>query len=1095
MFHIRALCCVPPHDSSNPYAGKMRSRPSVWIVKLALRRPYTFVVMAILIFVLGAASILSMPTDIFPYINIPVASVIWSYTGMPPQEMADRIVTIFERAITTTVNNIEHIESTAYNGVSVTRVYFQPTAQIDMAIAQITSLAQTILRPLPPGIFSPLILAFDASSVPVIQLALESDTLSEAELYDYGLNFIRTRLATVQGASIPLPYGGKVRSIMVDIDPNALYAAHLSATDVSNAVNAQAPIVPAGTVKVGDREYIVLMNSSPLTVEGLNAMPIHTLSGSTIFVRDVAQVRDGSQVQTNIVRVDGRPSALLIVLRSGQASTLAIIDAIKRQLPPILAGLPKSLHVKELFDQSVFVRAAIQGVLREGLIAAALTAMMILLFLGSWRSTLIVSTSIPLSILTSLIVLGAMGNTVNVMTLGGLALAVGILVDDATVEIENMHRNMAQKPITRAILDGAQQIAVPAFVSTLSICIVFVSVLLLTGTAKFLFTPLAMAVVFAMLTSYLLTRTLVPVMAHHMLKGEAEIYRRGEQERAAEHSLIWRVNVAFERRFERMRHRYRGALEWSVHHRIWVAGLFVVFVLGSLTLVLVVGQDFFPYVDAGQIKMHVRAPEGTRIEQTARVFAAVEAEIRRIIPSQNLDTIVDNIGLPVSGINLAFGASANIAESDGDILISLIKPGQTEEYQRLLRDRLRAAFPEDTFFFEAANITNQILNFGLPMPIDIQIVGTNAAQNYALARQIRDQVAAVPGAVDVFINQEVNTPAVQVNVDRTMANQAGLLQRDVADSTLISLSSNGQVAVNQWLNPFNGVSYPLTVQTPQYRIDSFDALQRTPITPSTSTSTTLLGGLSTLHRTTSSTIVSHYDVQPIFDIYAANDLRDLGSVARDIDKILERFRRKLPPATNIIVRGQVATMRSSFDRLGMGMLFAILLVYLLMAVNFQSWIDPFIILMALPGALAGILWLLFLTQTTLNVPSLMGAIMAIGVATSNSILLVVFANDERATGKDQFEAAVSAGFTRIRPVCMTALAMIIGMTPMALALGEGGEQNAPLGRAVIGGLIVATFTTLFFVPVMYTLLRRTPPPDQDRIIEEEAQQGLPPEEP
>jgi multidrug efflux pump subunit AcrB len=1050
--------------------------------------------MAILMLVLGAISIVTMPTDIFPYIDIPVASVIWNYTGMVPQEMADRVVTIFERAMTTTVNNIEHIESTAYNGVSVTRVYFQPLAKIEMAIAQITSLAQTILRPLPPGIFPPLILAFDASSVPIIQLGLESESLTEAELYDLGQNFIRTRLATVQGASIPLPYGGKVRTIMVDIDPTALFASKLSASDVSNAVNAQAPIIPAGTVKVGDREYIVLMNSSPVNVEGLNAMPIHTLSGATLFVRDIAQVRDGFQVQTNIVRVNGRRSALLIVLRSGAASTLAIINNIKEQLPRVLAGLPKGLRVKQFFDQSLFVRASIQGVLREGAIAAALTGLMILLFLGSWRSTVIVCTSIPLSILTSLIVLNALGHTINVMTLGGLALAVGILVDDATVEIENMHRNMSEKPITRAILDGAQQIATPAFVSTLCICIVFVPVLLLTGTAKFLFTPLAMAVVFAMLTSYLLTRTLVPTMAHHMLKDEAEIYRHGAQEQAAETSMIWRMNVAFERRFDRLRHGYRAKLEWAVHHRLWIAGLFAFFVLGSLILALVVGRDFFPYVDAGQIKLHVRAPEGTRIERTERVFAGVEAEIRRTIPPQDLDTMVDNIGLPASGINLAFGATANTSAADGDILVSLKEPGRTMEWERTLRQRLRRAFPDENFFFQAANITTQILNFGLPMPIDIQVVGVNAAENYALARQIRDQVAKIPGAVDVFISQQVNTPAVQVNVDRTMANQAGLLQRDVANSTLISLSSNGQTAVNEWLNPYNGVSYPLQVQTPQYRVDSFDALRRTPITPSGNTATTILGGLSTLRRTTSSTTVSHYDVQPIFDVYAANDRRDLGGVADDIDKVLSRFRAHLPQATQIIVRGQVATMRSSFERLGSGMLFAILLVYLLMVVNFQSWIDPFIILMAIPGALAGILWMLFLTQTTLNVPSLMGAIMAIGVATANSILLVVFANEERAAGKDQFEAAVSAGFTRMRPVCMTALAMIIGMTPMALALGEGGEQNAPLGRAVIGGLLLATFSTLFFVPVMYTLLRREPPQDQARIIEEEAHEGLPPEQ-
>jgi multidrug efflux pump subunit AcrB len=1049
--------------------------------------------MAILMLVLGVSAIVSMPTDIFPYIDIPVANIIWSYSGMSPEELTDRIVTVSERSMTTTVNNIEHMESTTYPGISVTRLYFQPGAKIELAIAQMTSLAQTLLRPFPPGTFPPFIVSFDASSVPILQLGLQSDTLTEEQLYDYGQNFIRTRLATVQGASVPLPYGGKARAIMVDIDPNAMYSKHLSATDVSTAMNLQAPVIPAGTAKVGDREYVVLMNSSPATVQGLNDMPIRTVNGTTIYVRDVAQVRDGYQVQTNIVRADGRRSALLTVLKNGNASTLQIVQAVKDVLPRILAGLPKSLRVKQLFDQSLFVRAAIQGVLREGAIAAGLTGLMILLFIGSWRSTLIVCISIPLSILTSLIVLSLLGETVNVMTLGGLALAVGILVDDATVEIENIHRNMGmRKPITRAILDGAQQIAVPAFVSTLSICIVFVPVLLLTGTAKFLFTPLAMAVVFAMMTSYLLTRTLVPTMVHHLLKGEAEMYQHPDREATG---FIWRIHHGFNRRFERMRGRYRGALDWSLHHHGWVAALFALFVLGSLTLALVVGRDFFPYVDSGQMRLHVRAPSGTRIEQTERIFAAIGAQIRRLIPPSELDTILENIGLPASGINLAFGDSATIGSADGDILISLNprKHRPTLEYERILRDDLRAHFPEEVFFFQAANITNQILNFGLPMPIDIQIVGPDAAPNFALAREIRNRVAAIPGAVDVFIRQEVNTPTIRVNVDRTMANQAGLTQRDVANSVLISLSASGQIAPNQWLNPLNGVSYAVSVQTPQYRIDSFDALRRTPVTPANDASTQLLRNMATIERTTTPAIVNHYDVQPVFDVYANVDRRDLGGVARDINRILDGYRARLSQADQIIMRGQVATMETSFTRLGVGMFFAVLLVYLLMVVNFQSWLDPFIILMAIPGALAGILWMLFLTQTTLNVPSLMGALMAIGVATANSILLVVFANDERAAGKDNYEAALSAGFTRMRPVIMTALAMIIGMTPMALALGEGGEQNAPLGRAVIGGLLVATFSTLFFVPIVYSILRKQPPQDQDRIIEEEAHEGLPPE--
>jgi multidrug efflux pump subunit AcrB len=865
---------------------------------------------------------------------------------------------------------------------------------------------------------------------------------------------------------------------MVDIDPAAMFAKHVSATDVSNAMNLQSPVLPGGAAKIGDREYVVQLNSSPLTVEGLNQLPLHSVNGGVVFIRDVAQVRDGYQVQTNIVRSNGRRSALLTILKNGQASTLAIVKAIKTALPNVLAGLPSDLQVRQLFDQSLFVRSAINGVLREGAIAAVLTGLMILLFLGSWRSTVIVCCSIPLSILTSVIVLSLLGQTINVMTLGGLALAVGILVDDATVEIENVHRNMGmRKPIVRAILDGAQQIAVPAFVSTLSICIVFVPVLLLTGAAKFLFTPLAMAVVFAMLTSYLLTRTLVPTMMHYMLKGEAQLYMQAAEGQEPEgQGLIWRVHHAFNRRFERMRERYKSALEFTLDHRAWIAAIFGVFALGSLILAFAVGRDFFPYVDSGQMRLHVRTPEGTRIEETERIFASIEREIRRLIPAEEIDQILDNIGLPSGGVNLAFGDTASIASSDGEILIALTdkKSRGTDEYQRVLRARLTRAFPDETFFFQAANITNQILNFGLPMPIDIQIVGRNAASNYQMAREIREKVQAIPGAVDVLIRQEVNTPTVMVNVDRIKASQNGLTQRDVANSMLISLSSSGQVAPNQWLNPNNGVSYQVSVQTPQYRLDSFDALQRIPVTPASGSSTQLLRNLASLERTTSTTIVNHYNVQPVFDIYASADRRDLGGVASDIDKVLEPFRKKLSQGTQIVMRGQVQTMRESFTRLGLGMVFAILLVYLLMVINFQSWMDPFIILMALPGALAGILWMLFITQTTLNVPSLMGAIMAIGVATANSILVVTFANDSRCEeeGKSAHDAALEAGFTRLRPVIMTALAMIIGMLPMSLGLGEGGEQNAPLGRAVIGGLIVATFATLFFVPVVYSVLRK-----------------------
>ena len=999
--------------------------------------------------------------------------------------MEKRIVTISERALTTTVNDIEHMESQSYNGVAVIRIYFQPKVKVELAIAQVTAISQTILRVLPPGIFPPNVIKYNASSVPVLQLSINSATMSEQELYDYGQNFIRTQLATVQGASIPLPYGGKARQVMVDLDPGALYAKRLSATDVSTAFNLQNLIVPAGTVKVGDREYLVRVNSSPEVVSALNDLPIKTVNGATVYVRDVAQVRDGFAVQTNIVRENGARAALLTVLKTGTASTLDIVRNVKTALPRILSGLPPELHVTTLLDQSLFVRAAVQGVIREALTAAALTALMILLFLGSWRSTIIICISIPLSILTSLFIMSLFNETINVMTLGGLALAVGILVDDATVEIENIHRNLSQKkPITRAILDGAEQIAVPAFVSTLAICIVFVPVLLLTGAARYLFTPLSMAVVFAMLASYLLSRTLVPTMVHYLLKPEVQIYAMGE-ENFHGGGIIWKVHHAFDGLFERMRRSYHGGLEWSLHHRGLVATLFGVFVAGSLCLVTVVGEDFFPYVDSGQLRMHVRTPEGTRIEQTELTFAKVEEAIRRIVPANELDNILDNIGIANGGINLAFGDSATLGAGDGEILISLNQQEHrpTKEYERKIRDAIETDFPDLTAFFQAANITNQILNFGLPCPIDIQVVGRNAKANYALAQEIEHKVKLVPGAVDVHIHQEVNYPEVRLKVDRSKASEAGLTQRDVANSLLISLSSSGQVAPNQWLNPVNGVNYQIAVQTPPYRIDSFDALDRTPITSPGGGKPQLLGNLATMTRGTSVAIVNHYNVQPVFDVYANTDRRDLGGVAKDIDAIVKGL--KLPRGTFIDVRGQVQTMNSSFLRLGLGLLFAILLVYLLMVVNFQSWMDPFIILMALPGALAGILWMLFVTQTTLNVPSLMGSIMSIGVATANSILLVSFANDERMNGMSAMEAALSAGYTRIRPVTMTALAMIIGMLPMALGWGEGGEQNAPLGRAVIGGLLVATFTTLFFVPIVYTFLRKERPLDMDRLIEEE----------
>jgi len=1097
----------------------------MWIVQLALRRPYTFVVVSLLIAILGVSAIIMMPVDIFPYIDIPVVSVVWQYTGMSPEEMEKRVLAYFERSMTTTVNDIEHIESQAYSGVSVTRVYFQPAAKIEVALSQITAIAQTLLRPLPPGITPPAIIKYDASSVPIIQLGLESQTMSEQELFDMGQNFIRTQLATIQGASVPLPYGGKFRSVMVDINPDQMLAKGLSATDVSAAFANQNLIFPAGTAKIGDKDYQIKLNNAPRLVDELNNLPLRVVNGATVYVRDVAQVRDGYSVQTSIVRTNGTRGALLTVMRSGKASTLAVVNDVKAAMPKILAGLPPALKVRQLFDQSLFVRAAINGVVREATMAAFLTGMMILLFLGSWRSTIIVCISIPLSILVSLIILNLLGQTTNVMTLGGLALAVGILVDDATVELENTHRNMAmRKPLVRAVLDGAQQIAAPAFVSTLSICIVFVPVLLLTGAAKYLFTPLAMAVVFAMMASYFLSRTLIPTMVHYMLKPEVKLYALGEHAEAGT-GLIWRVHYLFNRRFEMMRSTYSGLLHWCLDHRAPVLVGFGLFVTGSLCLAPLVGRDFFPTVDSGAMRLHAQAPAGTRLEKTEMIFADIENEIRQVVPPREIENIIDNIGIPNGGFNLAFGDSPTLGTSDGDILISL-KPeehGPTPEYIVRLRQRLHEKFPDVVFFFEAANITNQILNFGLPAPIDVQVVGRNVAANYPIAQQIAAQLANIPGAADVHIHQIVDYPEFDIDVDRSKASQVGLTQRDVATSLLISLSSSGQIAPTQFLDWKTGVSYNVAVQTPQYRNDSLDAVLRTPISApfsavNSNTSTSLAGSsnvtgigagpsqaslaygnpgsssagpqlLSNLvgvSRSVAPAIINHYNVQPVYDVYANVDRRDLGSVGAAVEKVVQQFIPKLPRGSSIEVRGQIRTMESSFYRLGLGMIFAVVLVYLLMAVNFQSWLDPFIILMALPGALAGIVWMLFITQTTFSVPSLMGSIMCIGVATANSILMVVFANDERVEGLDARSAALSAGHTRIRPVIMTASAMIIGMLPMALGLGEGGEQNAPLGRAVIGGLLLATITTLFVVPLVYSMLRKNPPIDfERRIVDEE----------
>jgi len=1052
----------------------------MWIVQLALRRPYTFVIMSLVIVILGVLAIFRMPTDIFPEIDIPVASVIWTYAGVSPEEMAEVITVRCERAFTTQVNDIEHIESQSLPGLSVIRVFFHPKAKIDAAVAQLAASSQSILKSLPTGITPPNILRYNASSVPILQLGISSDTLPEQQLYDLGYNFIRTQLSNVQGASFPLPYGGRPRQVSVDLDPKALFAQGLSAFDVSAAINNQSLILPSGSIKIGANEYAVRLNSEPEVAAAFNRLPIRQTNGTTVYVGDVAHVRDGYAVQTNIVRHNGSRAALLTVLKNGGSSTLDIVEQLKAMLPRVRSTLPPSLNLRLLFDQSIFVRAAISGVLREAIIAAGLTGLMILLFLGSWRSTIIVCVSIPLSILTSLAILNVLGETINVMTLGGLALAVGILVDDATVEIENIHRNFGLgKPILRAILEGAMQIAIPAFVSTLCICIVFVPVIFLTGAAKYLFTPLALGVVLAMMASYLLSRTLVPTMVRYLLAGEAARYH-GDEGVLTEsgRGFFSAIHHGFQAWFERLRNGYRGLLASALAHRGIAATAFFLICAGCLSLTPFLGQDFFPQVDAGQIRLHVRAPAGSRIEETERYFAGVEGSIRKVIPAAELTDIADNIGLPYSGLNIAMSDTATIGPFDGEILVSLREGqhGPTWDYVRDLRARLPREFPTLSFFFQPADIVGQILNFGLPAPIDVQVVGplTNDKPNYAIARQIERRLAGVPGAVDVHTHQVVDVPEFLFQVDRTRAGQLGLTQRDVANSLLVSLSSSTQVAPNFWIDPRNGVDYPVAVMTPQYRVDSSMELLHTPI-HSTAKTAQLLTNVGALQRQTTASVVNHYNVQPLYDIYANVQDRDLGAVAKDVDRILAEFTPKLPKGSFLETRGQVSTMRSSFQGLAIGLVFAIVLVYFVMVVNFQSWLDPFIILMALPGALAGIVLMLFITQTTLSVPSLMGAIMSIGVATANSILLVNFANDLRETGADALSAALEAGFTRLRPVVMTALAMIVGMLPMALGFGEGGEQNAPLGRAVIGGLLLATVATLFFVPVVYSLLRRTPP--------------------
>lgn len=1049
----------------------------MWIVQLALRRPYTFIVLALVIVLVTPLALLRTPVDIFPDINIPVISVVWSYTGMVAAEMADRITTNSERAVTLTVNDIEHIESTSLSGVAVVKIFFHPGTNLQTALSQVTGVSQTIIKQLPQGITPPLIITYTASTTPIIQLGLASKTLPEQQLFDLGNNFLRTQLATVQGAAVPYPYGGKQRQIMVDIDARKLQQFGLSPMDVVNAVNAQNIVKPSGSAKIGEIEYAVKMNGTPESIEELNSLPVRTVKGSTLFLRDIAHVRDGFAPQTNIVRQDGVRGALIPIMKIGRASTLDIINAVKGVVPIAAESLPRELTIKSLLDQSLFVRASISGVVHEAIIAAVLTALMILIFIGDWRPTLIISISIPLSIFVSIILLGAIGETINMMTLGGLALAVGILVDDATVTIENIEQNIGMgKGIEQAILDGAQQIAVPAFVSTLCICIVFVPMFFLTGVARFLFVPMAEAVVFAMLASYLLSRTLVPTLVMYIMRGH-------EHKSSTPTTLVGRWQSVLESKFEQFRGSYQSLLEITLEHRKAFALAFATFCFLSLGIAFFLGQDFFPDVDAGLIRLHVRTRPGLRIEETARLTDEVEQLIREKIPHEELSTILDNIGVPYSSMSLSYSNSGLIGTNDAEIQVALNpeRHHPTAEYIRQLRRDLPQRFPGVEFFFQPADIVSQILNFGLPAPIDVQIVGADMANNYVIGQKIANRMRHIPGAADVHVQQMLNLPTLQMDIDRARVSQVGMTARDVADSVLVSLSGSFQTTPNFWLNPKNGVTYNVAVQSPQYRVTSFQELMNVPVVGTQASGQQILGNLVRIKPAALAAVVNHYNVQPVIDVYASTQGRDLAGVASDTLKIIKEFEGKLPRGSRIVLRGQVETMRSSFLGLGIGLLMAIVLVYLLIVVNFQSWLDPFIIITALPGALAGIGWMLLLTRTRLSVPALTGAVMCMGVATANSILMISFARERLAAGMPALKAAVSAGYTRIRPVLMTALAMILGMIPMALGLGEGGEQNAPLGRAVIGGLIFATIATLFFVPAVFTLVHgraRIPEADQ-----------------
>jgi multidrug efflux pump subunit AcrB len=1050
----------------------------MWIVRLALARPRSIAVLSMVIVLLGVMAILATPVDVFPTIDIPVIDVVWSYGGLGPKDMEERITNQSERGLTTTVSNIEHIESQTFNGISIIKVYFQPGTEISSAIAQIESSTQTSIRSMPPGITPPLVLQFQASDVPILQLSLSSETMTAAQINDLASNFVRTPLVTIKGTQVSPPFGGVGRLITVDLDPKQMQGMGVTAADVMSAISAQNLILPAGDARIGKTDYDVAVNNSTATVDELNDLPVKVVNGAMVHVRDVAFIHNGHSPQVSEVHVNGNDSILLTIMKNGNASTLDVINRIKAALPDIRATLPTALKMDTLLDQSTFVKASIDDVVREGVIAACLTAIMILLFLGNWRSTIIVFLSIPLAVLTSICILSALGQTLNTMTLGGLALAVGMLVDDATVEIENTTRNLEEGiPLHRAILTTAAQIALPTLASTLAICIVFIPVALLSGAARSLFLPLAMAVVFAMLASYLLSRTLVTTMMQALLGGHVDLMNDAK----ANPNLLHRIHHKINDGFENVRDNHQRQLGWALRNR-WIVLLIVIVVIaGSSTLVPFIGEDFFPEVDSGQMLLHVRAPAGTRIEQTSIIFGQIEQAVRQIIPKNQLALIVDNIGLAGS-LNSIFNNSGTIGGADGQIAISLTANHRsTWDYEKTLRAKLAAEFPDETFYFQPADITNQILNFGLSAPIDVQVGGpvANDTADYALAAKLQQKIKAVPGVVDCYVYQVPNLPTLNVSVDREAAMEVGLTQSDIAGGILLAASSSGQTSPAYWLDPSNGVQYSLSAETPQYKIQTIDDLLSTPILAPGQTGTPQqLSNFATVGHSETDEVISHYNIAPVYDVYASTQDRDLGGVSQDINKILAHYTKKnVPRGTKITVQGQVATMNSSFTGLGFGMLFAIVLIYALLVVNFESWIDPLIILMASPAVLCGVFWMLFVTQTTFSVPALMGTIMCLGVATANSILLVTAANEHRDEGMSAFDAAMAAAYRRLRPVIMTAIAMIIGVLPMALGLGTGGEQNAPLGRAVIGGLLVATFTTLFFIPVVYSVLRKkdTPP--------------------